>query len=163
MNTVYGCICVSPNAEVLLVRNRVGHKWSFPKGHMENSDATTLDCARRELMEEAGINAPLKSDGLIHLRAASYYVFQCNNCQPININDKNEIDQVKWFHIKDLPDSCNVDVSMFKRLIGMYKNINNTSGEKTALYISSEYAARKFMEMNKRLENKAQQTQTQEM
>jgi ADP-ribose pyrophosphatase YjhB (NUDIX family) len=137
------------------VRNRIGHKWSFPKGHKETSDLTDLSCARRELMEEAGIEAPSNYQGIVKLRAASYFVFLMSD-SPTNMltKDKNEIDMVQWFSIKELPEPCNVDVSMFKKLIGMYRNINYTTAEKTMNYIISEYAMRKFDEMNKRLEAK---------
>jgi 8-oxo-dGTP pyrophosphatase MutT (NUDIX family) len=38
---------------VLLLQGVKG-SWSFPKGHMEPSDATTLDTAIREMWEETG-------------------------------------------------------------------------------------------------------------
>ena len=155
MNSVYGCICISPNSEILLVRNRVGHKWSFPKGHMESLDKNELACARRELMEEAGIEAPNMYSGTIKLRAGSYFVFLMNHTEKCSIKDNNEIDKVDWHPLKDLPEPCNVDVSMFKRLIGLYRSIQYTTAEKTMAYITSDYAKIKFEDMNKRLEKKA--------
>lgn len=154
MNSVYGCICISPNSEILLVRNRVGHKWSFPKGHKEQSDTSELSCARRELMEEAGIEAPNKYSGKIKLRAASYFVFLMEGTKECSIKDDNEIDKVEWHPLNNLPEPCNVDVSMFKRLIGLYRNIAYTTAEKTMMYITSDYALNKFEDMNKRLEKK---------
>jgi ADP-ribose pyrophosphatase YjhB (NUDIX family) len=154
---VYGCICISPQGEILLVRNRIGHKWSFPKGHLEKSDSSGIDCARRELMEEAGINAPENSFGTIELRAGIYYVFLFSNTNEMlcSVNDKREVDMAEWFSLKELPEVCNVDVSMFKNLIKLYRNIDVTTAEKTMKYITSEYSMRKFQDMNKRLEKKA--------
>lgn len=157
MNSVYGCICVSPQGEVLLVRNRIGHKWSFPKGHMETTDASEIDCARRELMEEAGIHAPNASYGIIKLRAASYFVFLFDHTDEMlcSINDQREVDQAQWFSLKELPEPCNVDVSMFKNIVKMYRNIDYTTAEKTVKYITSDYSMKKFEDMNRRLEKKA--------
>ena len=157
MDSVYGCICINPNGEILLVRGRNGSKWSFPKGHRELSDTSELMCARRELMEEAGVNAPEKYHGTIKLRAATYFVFLIDNNTPCVINDSTEIDMTKWFNVKELPDSCNVDISMFKNLIKLYRNVDSTDAERTLKYITSEYAANKFQDMNMRLEKKAHQ------
>lgn len=40
--------------EILMVQNRKGGHWSFPKGHMEPGE-TELDTARREVWEETGL------------------------------------------------------------------------------------------------------------
>ena len=53
---VYGCICISQTNKILLVKVRKGHIWSFPKGHRELIDRSSLACALRELKEEAGIS-----------------------------------------------------------------------------------------------------------
>lgn len=158
MASVFGCLCISPNSEILLVRNRVGHKWSFPKGHLEPTDSSEVCCARRELMEEAGIEAPKQHHGKIKLRAASYFVFMfpLNVKKQFTVNDNNkEVDMVQWFSLTNLPEVCNVDVSMFKRLVGMYRSISQTNAEKTMKYITSDYATRKFEDMNMRLEKKS--------
>ena len=43
--------------EILLVRARpVPHDWVLPKGHIEKGEAPH-DCARREIREEAGVDA----------------------------------------------------------------------------------------------------------
>lgn len=155
MDSVYGCICINPNGEILLVRGRNGSKWSFPKGHREDSDTSELMCARRELMEEAGVNPPEKYHGTIKLRAATYFVFLVDDSKPCIINDKREVDMAQWFHVKELPAECNVDISMFKNLIKLYRNVDSTDAQRTLKYITSEYAANKFQDMNKRLERKA--------
>jgi 8-oxo-dGTP pyrophosphatase MutT (NUDIX family) len=154
---VYGCVCISPDGKILLVRNRNGHKWSFPKGHRESSDNTELDCARRELMEETGLYAPEQAYGSITLRAGIYYVFLFDTSymiQPV-VHDQKEVDKVDWFSLKELPDLCNVDVSMFKNLIKLYRNIDTTTAEKTMKFLLSEYSVKKFEDMNMRLERKA--------
>jgi ADP-ribose pyrophosphatase YjhB (NUDIX family) len=161
MDSVYGCMCINPNGEILLVRGRAGSKWSFPKGHRELSDTSELMCARRELMEEAGISAPTIYNGIIKLRAATYFVFLIDDLTPCVINDKREVDMAQWFHVKELPESCNVDISMFKNLIKLYRNVDSTDAEKTVKYITSDYASNKFQDMNKRLERKAEEQREQ--
>jgi ADP-ribose pyrophosphatase YjhB (NUDIX family) len=163
MDIVYGCICINPSGEILLVRGRSGSKWSFPKGHREQSDTSELMCARRELMEEAGVNAPEKYHGTIKLRAATYFVFLFDNNTLTRciINDKKEVDMAQWFPVNELPDSGNVDVSMFKNLIKLYRNVDSTNAERTLKYITSDYAINKFQDMNKRLERKAEEKKEQ--
>ncbi len=58
----------SGNTEFLLVKNKKGSNWGFPKGHIEKGE-TEKDTAIREVMEETGVQiAPL--DGF---RAISEY------------------------------------------------------------------------------------------
>ena len=40
--------------QILIVRDKWGN-WNFPKGYFENADETSLDCAIREVKEEANI------------------------------------------------------------------------------------------------------------
>lgn len=51
------CIVVSPNRQVLMVRHKVLEKLLFPGGHIEPADASLLEAALRELVEETGLRA----------------------------------------------------------------------------------------------------------
>ena len=42
--------------ELLLVRTRQGHRWTFPKGGIEATDLTPSEGALREAIEEAGVD-----------------------------------------------------------------------------------------------------------
>ena len=48
----------SGNVEYLLVKNRKGNNWGFPKGHMEMHE-TERETATREVREETGLNVRL--------------------------------------------------------------------------------------------------------
>lgn len=46
------------NTEILLIKHVNSGHWSFPKGHVEG-DETELETAKREIMEETGIDVIL--------------------------------------------------------------------------------------------------------
>ena len=115
---VYGTICINGRGEVLLVHGSKSMKWSFPKGHYEKKDATPLHCARRELFEETGIIAPECYLSCHRLQAGSYYLFVIEDEPIINIQDNDEVEDVRWCPLVQLPKAnCNVDVSIFRTLM----------------------------------------------
>lgn len=115
---VAGAICINAQGEVLLVRGRLGGKWSFPKGHKKRGESD-LQCALRELWEETGVtplsNEPMRS---YKLAKATYFFFTIEEeCFP-RVNDSNEVDMVQWWPLDSLPiHNSNVDVSMFRSLL----------------------------------------------
>ena len=46
--------------DLLLVKNRYGGHWSFPKGHVEGNE-TEVQPALREVLEETGLEVRLQS------------------------------------------------------------------------------------------------------
>ena len=111
---VYGCICISANNRVLLVKGRKSKKWSFPKGHRESTDYSTLDCALRELKEETGL--VLRNNYLCvkKYKAAEYYIYSMPEESRILPYDTREIEDAGWFTFDEVKElSKNVDVSMF--------------------------------------------------
>jgi len=52
-------VCCRPvssgNVMFLLIRSRSGNRWTFPKGTVEDRDATPLETVAREAFEEAGV------------------------------------------------------------------------------------------------------------
>lgn len=133
--TVFGAICVNEKGEVLLVRQRLGQKWSFPKGHRENLESD-LECARREMKEETGIEVPENYLSFHTLKAGSYFIFPLVSSDVnFNINDKREIDEVKWVPLKELPSiDTNIDVSIFRSLTKYHLN----SSSQTLEYLKSK-------------------------
>jgi ADP-ribose pyrophosphatase YjhB (NUDIX family) len=114
---VYGAICVDSNGNVLLVRGRRSQKWSFPKGHCKHTE-TDLECARRELKEETGIDAPAKFVSVHKLRGGTYFVFALEQVPTITIRDHWEIEEAAWWPLTELPRlDSNVDVSIFRTLM----------------------------------------------
>jgi ADP-ribose pyrophosphatase YjhB (NUDIX family) len=119
---VYGSICINGRGEVLLVHGCHSEKWSFPKGHLEKYDATPIACAKRELMEETGIEAPDTYISCHRLQAATYYLFVVKNDYVFTPKNPEEIDDVRWWSLTNLPKTnCNVDVSMFRTLMKSFQ------------------------------------------
>lgn len=111
---VYGCICISPNNRVLLVKGRKGQVWSFPKGHRERSDKTSLACALRELKEETGILLHADYIACKKYKAGEYYIFPVPSEYRTFPIDTREIEEANWFTYEEICNlKKNIDVSLF--------------------------------------------------
>ena len=111
---VYGSICMSPLNTILLVRGRKSKKWSFPKGHKHRGE-TYIDCAVRETHEEAGIDLEnILPVAYQRLSVGEYYFYDLSEEVVPQINDSQEITEVRWMTIEEMRISpCNVDVNNF--------------------------------------------------
>lgn len=88
--------------------------WSFPKGHRERCDKTTIDCALRELKEETGIS--LSKDYLItkKYKAGEYFIYSVPEEFRTFPQDTYEIEDASWFTFEEMCDlRKNIDVSLF--------------------------------------------------
>ena len=113
---VYGCICISPNKRILLVKGN-GGKWSLPKGHMESNE-TDIQCALRELYEETGIQPNVPYSSYKKLAAGGYFIFHFNSEPILSPQDINEIDYAAWVDLNDMYNlNCNLDLNFFLRWI----------------------------------------------
>lgn len=111
---VYGCICISPQNKILLVKGRKGKLWSFPKGHRERSDRTSLACALRELKEETGISVQGDYTCCKKYKAAEYFIFEVPEEYRLFPQDTREIEDAKWISYEELCTlNKNIDVSLF--------------------------------------------------
>ena len=112
---VYGCICITPNNKILLVKGRQGQLWSFPKGHRERYDKSSVACALRELKEETGI--ALTNNNYIaykKYKAAEYYIYEVSEEFRTFPIDTKEIEDADWFTFEEICDlKKNIDVSLF--------------------------------------------------
>ncbi|WP_413801090.1 NUDIX hydrolase [Streptomyces iranensis] len=52
-----GAILIGPDGCILHIHRLATGKWLLPGGHLESTDTTLLEAARRELAEETGISA----------------------------------------------------------------------------------------------------------
>jgi|UniRef100_A0A6C0K682 8-oxo-dGTP pyrophosphatase MutT (NUDIX family) len=118
---VFGVICSTPDEKYLLVRGRLGGKWSFPKGHLKASEIA-LDCALRELHEETGITLSRKDVSFLTTTLsknrdgnnAEYFRCLVPEEIPVNIIDNREISEAGWFTLCEIQRlNGNIDVTNF--------------------------------------------------
>lgn len=107
-------VIVFQKGKVLLgkrINSHGSHTWSFPGGHLEfNEDI--IDCARRETMEEAGIEindlkiGPFTSD--IFVEERKHYITIFVVCTSENDNPKimepEKCEEWSWFDWNNLPE-----------------------------------------------------------
>ena len=102
---VFGCMIWSRNnTHVLLIRGPTGY-WSFPKGK-RNQDEMGLDCARREVWEETGLDmgpflhkdTPSRTRRIYNRRLTMYVVHVDRKRFPIRWKhvDQTEVTDIRW-------------------------------------------------------------------
>ena len=114
-----GCILYDPHrGKYLLVRGRDSHKWGFPKGHMENGEMEE-ETAIREFFEETGLDIHGPFDGRVRFGNNVYFAKTRIENRTLDIHDKNEIDDIRWFTKKEIlqfpKESCNFGLSMWRK------------------------------------------------
>ena len=101
--------------EIILILNKYSfllgeNKWGIPKGHREGNE-TYATCARRELLEETGLQLNIQ-DNMFKVRINNSYYFPIilNNREKFTLKpiDENEIKEAKWFKISDI-ESLNLN------------------------------------------------------
>lgn len=113
-NSVYGCILVTSDCKVLVIRGRKSGKWSFPKGHSEQ-DESELDAAIRETKEETGIMLDTWYQQSIQLATGVYFIYNYKECPCIPIDTK-EVIETRWASFDSLKKmNVNIDVNTFLR------------------------------------------------
>lgn len=113
--------------ELLVVLQRESNKWGFPKGHMTHMELYNkeyFNCAKRELLEETGIDLRCHRHtkyGTIIISNKLFYVIEIKkdfiSVKPLDVN---EICTYKWIKRSELFDfvnrnSCNITMTnLFK-------------------------------------------------
>ena len=151
-SVVYGCICVNYKGEILLVRGRLGSKWSLPKGHINDPNESGIVCARRELLEETGLIAPETYEGVLELRGGTYYIFRFEkeDMKSFQIHDTREIDMVEWKEVHNFPEISNIDVNLIRNLL---KNTKFCSAKNILYSLCSDFAVNKIKQMCENITN----------
>ena len=114
---MFGCICISPNNKIALVRGTLSGKWSFPKGHMEHTE-TAKECAFRELSEETSIILTNNHISLGYRKfsrdGGGYFIYQLPDEYTLVAKNSTEIMDSGWFSEEEMRRmSCNKDVNSF--------------------------------------------------
>jgi 8-oxo-dGTP pyrophosphatase MutT (NUDIX family) len=94
-------IKVGNDYEYVLVQGRYSGKWSFPKGHSKWNE-TPLECARREIAEETGIEELPEPIKYIKAASSHYYVFDLKERITFQPKDNFEVMNVKWVKIEEM-------------------------------------------------------------
>lgn len=119
-----GCIIFQGN-KVLLVYEKVGEFWGFPKGHMEEGE-TEIQTALREVKEEVGIDVEIDKNKRYEIN----YIIRDEidkTCvlylaKPIN-NDiqkqESEIQEIEWCDYDEVIEKLTFDnwKEVFKKVI----------------------------------------------
>jgi ADP-ribose pyrophosphatase YjhB (NUDIX family) len=107
-----GAICVieRPDGAVLLVRLSYRNSWGLPGGLLKRGE-TPANAARREVLEEAGIEVEVLGDPAVVVDAEAQRVDVIFRARPAAAADPDaaracspEIVEVGWFPREDLPD-----------------------------------------------------------
>ncbi|MBR6336271.1 MAG: NUDIX domain-containing protein [Ruminococcus sp.] len=93
------------NTEILLIKHVNSGHWSFPKGHVEG-DETEVETAKREILEETGIEVNLDptfretvsySPKKDTQKIVVYFIAKAKNTDYVPQED--EIAEIKWVEI----------------------------------------------------------------
>lgn len=93
------------NTEILLIKHVNSGHWSFPKGHVEGNE-TELETAKREIMEETGIDVNLDptfreivtySPKKDTQKNVVYFIARAKNTN--FVPQEEEIAEIKWVEI----------------------------------------------------------------
>ncbi len=93
------------NTEILLIKHVNSGHWSFPKGHVEG-DETEVETAKREILEETGIDVNLDptfretvsySPKKDTQKIVVYFIAKAKNTDYVPQED--EIAEIKWVEI----------------------------------------------------------------
>lgn len=101
-----GVIIVNYLRNKLLVVKNLNYdhapKWGFPKGHLEKYE-NRRQCARRELIEETGLDIVInKCDQYIKVNNSIYYIYYTDQVLKIKPNDPKEILETQMMYINDI-------------------------------------------------------------
>lgn len=96
-----GVLVYDQNARKILLVQSKGKLWGPPKGTVEESE-TFLDCAKRELKEETGLEFPDNYYNIgSHVKSNAFYFFICTNIMDVNVQNahKNDANGIGWFSV----------------------------------------------------------------
>lgn len=113
----------SDKTKILIVKNAYNpllSKWGLPKGHLEKNE-TRIECAKRELLEETGIDLDITpNDPFVKINNSIYYVYKTGekkfDIKPVDTNEVNEALFVDIKDIKNLKINRELNVAITTKL-----------------------------------------------
>ena len=122
-NVKCGCVVLDETLTyIVLVQNNYAYlsgkeQWGLPKGQRECGE-TFANCASRELLEETGLNIPIRNNMLkIKIINTYYFPIIVKHTPDLYPNDKDEIRSAKWFPIADMDKvPINKETKLFIKL-----------------------------------------------
>ncbi len=124
-------VMILKDGKVLMGQRKVSHgigEYAFPGGHLEYMESFE-DCAKREVMEEAGIkikNIKFLHVGNIFHYAPKHYVnivllAEWESGEP-QVLEPEKLESWQWYNLDDLPDPVFIQTGL---AIKSYKTGNN--------------------------------------
>ena len=97
-----GCIIIKDN-KVLLILQKSGNFWGFPKGHLEENE-TEIEAAKRETLEETGLEVILddrtryETNYIVRNEIDKTSVFYLAKVKSGKIKKQEaEVEDIQWF------------------------------------------------------------------
>lgn len=111
---------------ILLIKGNYANKWNVPKGTSDDNESIR-NTAVREIHEETGIKVNIsKYDIPIKIYKVFLYVTIVNKNVKIEPQDKDEIQEAKWFKLSEL-DCLEDKTTLLKKVINYLDNNYTTS------------------------------------
>ncbi|MGD1830715.1 MAG: NUDIX hydrolase [Spirochaetaceae bacterium] len=115
-------IIIFKDQKVLLQRRRDHNCWGYHGGAVELGEVVE-DAAKRELLEETGLNAHSITLYGVFSGKEQYHVYPdgneayiidivyiCNDFSGTIENQESEVSELEWFHMNDLPENLSPPV-----------------------------------------------------
>lgn len=85
------------NSKYLVIKGRKTGIWSFPKGHSRPGELP-LECARREIQEETGLQIQQPPTKAQRLKGGYYFVFDFPTLPSPELHpeDQEEVEETRW-------------------------------------------------------------------
>ncbi len=117
------------DVKFLLVKNKNGHHWSFPKGHIEIGE-TIKDTALREIEEETGLKVKIQTNDVAINTYSPYegclkdvYYFLAQAFSHDFYPQESEIDEIVWATKDEVVKMLTYanDLAVFNQLVKVLK------------------------------------------
>ncbi len=109
-----GCIIIK-EGKVLLILQKDGNFWGFPKGHLEEGE-TEIEAAKRETLEETGLEVEIdaskryETNYIVRDEIDKTSVFYLAKVKAGRLKkQEEEVEEIKWFDLKEAIEKITYD------------------------------------------------------